>query len=130
MYGLALSVRNARLQQIVDALDAGAGHGKITLYTATQPALGATTSLTAQCVIELAKPCGVVSNAVLTFVNDVEGQRTAEDTVTWARFTDSDGTFVMDASVSAVDGPGEIWISSTTGYIGAFVQLVSGVMGE
>jgi hypothetical protein len=130
MFGLSLTVRNARLQQIVDALDAGSGHGKITLYTGTQPAIGATTSLTQQCAIELAKPCGVVDDAILTFTPDVEGQRTAEDTITWARFTDSDNTFVMDASVSVVDGDGEIWINNVNGYVGAFVQLVSGVMGE
>lgn len=127
---LAESVRNARLQAIANAIDAASTPGKIKLYTGTRPAAGAATGEALQCTIVLAKPCASVAGAVLTFDAGSEGQRVAEDAITWARFTDGDDAFIMDATVSLPGGGGDITVSNVNGFIGAFVRLNSGVIGE
>lgn len=125
MIALSVAVRTARLQQIVDAIDAGSGPGELRLYTGTRPAAGGTPSGALQVSIPLASPCGVAAAAILTFTNGVEGLRVAEDTITWGRFTDSAGTYVMDATVGS-----DISITNVNGFLGSFVRITSGVMGE
>jgi hypothetical protein len=97
--GMATALRNNRLTQIVNAIDAGTGAGKIRIYNGSRPATGGTaTTLLAE--LALSDPCGTVSAGVLTFSaisNDAAADATG--TATWARILDSDNNFVMDLNV-------------------------------
>ena len=131
-FKINVTIRSAMLQELVDSLDAKTDPGELWLYAGTQPSTeGAATSDVLQAVIALAKPSGVVDDAVLTFVADVEGQRVAADTIGWGRFVDGDGDFVADASVLPIGDPGtaDIRIGNANGYVGSFVRLASGVIG-
>ena len=64
--GFATTLRTARASQIVAAIDAGAGAGKLRLYNGTRPATcGAVTTLLAE--LTFSDPCGTVTSGVLTF---------------------------------------------------------------
>ena len=64
--GFATTLRTARASQIVAAIDAGAGAGKLRLYNGTRPATGGTvTTLLAE--LTFSDPCGTVTSGVLTF---------------------------------------------------------------
>lgn len=132
--GFSTTLRNARATAIRDALDAGSGPGVIEFYDGARPATGGTaTTLLATCT--LADPSGTISNGVFTLGAVVDGTGTAGataggKTATWARLKDSDGTFVMDASVSATGGGGDIQLNSTTIATGQTVKVTSGTITE
>jgi hypothetical protein len=65
-----------------------------------------------------------VGAGVLTFEPEVEGLRIDDQAITWARFNDGDGNFVMDMTVSVTGGGGDIQLSTVTGEIGGFVRIV------
>lgn len=126
------SIRSAMLQALLDAIDAKTNPGELWLYAGTQPSTeGEATSDVLQAVITLDKPAGTVTDAILTFVADVEGQRVASDTIGWGRFVDGDGEFVADGSVLPVGAPGtaDIRIGNANGFEGSFIRLASGVIG-
>jgi hypothetical protein len=127
--GLDLDLRTARLQLLADAIDAATTPGRCVLYPGTRPAVaGGSTSEDPQCEITLADPCGVVAQvgdlAVLTFEPEVEGIRIDDQVITWARFNDGDGNFVLDASVTSAGGGGDIIATATGGLVGSFVRIV------
>ncbi|MFN3415891.1 MAG: hypothetical protein ACK4ZD_06195 [Caldimonas sp.] len=129
---LALATRRARLQQLALAIDAAATPGRCLLYAGAIPQPGQPPAGELQCAITLAQPCAQLhaSDALLVFTAGVEGLRTDDETITFARFVDGDGTFVFDADVSLVGGDGAVQISNVNGVVGAFVRIESGVIGE
>lgn len=58
-----LTLRNTRLQDVVDAIDAGSSNGYIEIGTANMSSVLLRASLT--------KPCGTVANSVLTFSSNL-----------------------------------------------------------
>lgn len=100
--GLAVAIRNAQLNAIRDAIDAGAAGGKLLIYTGTRPATGA--AIGAQVLLGTvtfsATSAPDASGGVLTFNSFTEDSAAdATGTAAWARATDSDDTFVCDLSV-------------------------------
>lgn len=129
----AMTVRNNRLTQILNAIDAGGDKGKLNYYTATQPAVGgAITTQTLVGTSRFAYPCGSVANAALTFSfdNNGETQAVASGLITWARITSSTDTFVADVDVTDNNGTGVIKIDSPQLYAGGTVRVTSGVINE
>lgn len=100
----ATTLRNAMLNQIQAALDAGVGAALIRIYDGVRPATGgAATVLLAEltCTDPVAP---VADSGVLTFSSITQdSSANATGTATWFRMVDSAGTFVMDGSV-AVSG--------------------------
>lgn len=132
--GLSTNIRNARLQTIVDAFDAGTGAGKILLYTAGsgRPATG--TAITDQVLlgtITCSDPCGTVDAGVLTFAAFTEDSLAdATGTIAFARGVDSDDNFVMDMGCG-VSGSGEELIFNTLSVqAGGVIQILSGTLSE
>lgn len=125
-------LRSARIALVRDALDAGGLAGVIRLYSGTRPAPGgAITTQVLQCSVPLAYPCGTVSGPTLTFDEpEDDGVRVAGDEITWARLVDSDDVFVADATVTAVDGGGDIIINSTVGLVGGPIRFVAGSLTD
>lgn len=112
--GYATTLRSNRMTQVVNAIDAGAGAGKLRIYDGTRPATGA--AITTQVLLAeltFADPCGTVTNGVLTFsALTADASADASGTASWARVVDSDGNFVMDMSVTATGGGGDVELNT------------------
>jgi len=130
---LPLSIRNARLADIKNPIDAGSGAGEIRFYTLPLPATtgAAITSQTLLATCALSDPCGTISNAVLSF--DVISDDLAADatgTVAFGRFVDSDGNFVADGDVG-LSGSDAVFIFNTLSFVaGGAVQITSAAITE
>lgn len=126
--GMITALRNNRLTQIINQIDAGAGAGKVRIYNGSRPATGGTvTTLLAE--LTLSDPCGTVSNGVLTFsaiTQDASADQTG--TATWARIVDSDNNFVMDMNV-ATSGA-ELNFATVSFVAGAVIQITSFAITE
>ena len=128
--GFATTLRTARASQIVAAIDAGAGAGKLRLYNGTRPATGgAVTTLLAE--LTFSDPCGTVTNGVLTF-NSITSDASADNTgtATWFRIVDSTGAFVLDGTITVTGGGGDITMTSTSIQAGVTVDATSLVFTE
>lgn len=116
------AVRNARLEAVVDAIDAGAGVGKLKLYTAAAGLLA---------TIPLVKPCGTVATSVLTFDADPDITAAASDTgtVTNATITTSaDDVIVSGLTVGLSGASPNIVVDSTSITSGQTVSFNSGTI--
>lgn len=109
------TVRNDRMA-VVNTASSG---GKLSLYSGTKPAPGgAITTLLAE--FNLASPAGSVTGGVLTFTDPTNTTVLADGQATWARITNSGGSWVADLTVSQVGGTGEIRLTEdnlTTGMV-------------
>ena len=128
--GFATTLRTARASQIVAAIDAGAGAGKLRLYNGTRPATGgAVTTLLAE--LTFSDPCGTVTSGVLTFsgiASDASADNTG--TATWFRIVDYTGAFVLDGTITVTGGGGDITMTSTSIQAGVTVDGTSLVFTE
>lgn len=126
------ALRNARLQAIVDTMDAAVTNGEILFYAGTRPATGAVITnevLVAETL--LSKPSGTISNGVLTFDTiepDIDAN--AAETITWARIVDGDGNFIIDADCG-LTGSGADFIFNITGVeLSGIVKVLSASITE
>lgn len=128
--GFATSLRTNRATQILNAMDAGTTGAKIRLYNGTRPATGGTvTTLLAELVCSTVS--GTVTNGVFTLsAITQDSSADATGTATWFRIVDSDNNFVMDGSVTATGGGGDITMSSVSIIAGVPVAAVSFVITE
>lgn len=100
------AVKNNRLTQVLNAIDAGAGNGILKIGT---------TGMAATLVsITLDKPCATVSGGVLTFSGlPNSATATGAGTAAAAQITDSTGTVVVDGLTVGTSGTNVI-IDNTT----------------
>lgn len=122
--------RNAACDSVVDALDAGAAAATVEIRTGSQPASAndaATGTLLA--TITLGDPAfgaaasGVATaNAIATDTGDAAG------TAGWFRAKDSDGNTVLDGSVTATGGGGDMELNTTTISAGVNIDVVSWIV--
>jgi|SRR5687768_7854 len=121
--GYATTLRNNQLQAIVDYAGSGA---LIRIYNGSRPATGgAATTLLAQ--LTCGATIGSVASAVLTFgaVTQDSGAD-ATDTASWFRIVKSDGsTHVLDGSVTATGGGGDLELTTTSITAGQPVSISS-----
>jgi hypothetical protein len=126
----ATTLRTARAQAIITALDAGSEGGKILIYTGTQPSAGAsitTQTLLATCT--LSKPSATLANGVLTFSPITEDSLAdATGTIAWARVTDSSGTFVLDMAAGLTGS--ELIFNTLAVQEGGAMQILNGSITE
>lgn len=130
--GLAVAVRNNRLTQIINAIDAGAAAGTLKFYTGPRPATGAAiTTETLLGTLTFSDPSGTVTDGVLTF-NVIADDTAADatDTAEWARVQDSDSNFVMDLSVTLTGGGGDIELSNVNFTLGVPISITTGELME
>jgi hypothetical protein len=129
---LADTIRTIRAQAILTALDAGSGPAIMEFYTATQPAKGAAiTDQTLLGTVTFADPAGTLADCVITMspIAD-DALADADGIATWARVLDSDGTFVMDITVTTNAGAGPIKMASTQVYEGGIIRVVASILTE
>jgi len=129
--GLNETIRNARLNVIRDAIDAGAAGGKVLIYTGTRPATGAaiggaTLLGTVTCSATSAPDA---SGGVLTFNAFTEDSSAdADGTAAWARITDSDDAFVCDLDVGTSGA--DLIMNTVTIVTGGPIRIDSGTLTE
>jgi len=128
---ISTTARNAACDAIVDLFDADAGPGTIKIYTGAQPADPQTApSGTLLATFTCADPA---------FGNSATGTATlagtplattglAAGTAGWWRGADQSGDAVMDGSVTATGGGGQIELNTTTISVGVAVEITSGTV--
>ena len=117
MPGYSESIRNARLDLITSALDAGSGPGVLQIYAGNRPTTGtAVTDQTLLGTLTFSSPAApAASGGILTFSTITQDDAADTDgTATWARAADSDGTFVGDFSVGAIGSGADIELNVIT----------------
>jgi len=127
----APATRTARGAAVVGQLDKAGASGRLELYGTTQPAPGAAPGGSPLVVITLQKPCGTVTNGVLTFSITQPVQINPGGTVLWARGVDGDGAWVFDGNVQVTGTPGAAFtIDDVELYAGAFIFLFNATLTE
>lgn len=96
----ATTLRNARLDQVNAAMNAGAGAAMLRIYGGTRPATGGTaTTLLAELTFTDPAAGSAASGALTASAITQDASANATGTATWFRVVDSAGTFVMDGNV-------------------------------
>ena len=108
--GYSTTLRNSQLDAITTAVG---NAGKLAIYDGTRPATGgaATTKLAE---LTLGTPfAAAASGASLSPTLPSNTNGLAASTATWFRITTSGGTFVIDGSVTATGGGGDLQLNTT-----------------
>jgi hypothetical protein len=116
--GLVTATRNARLDLIKTAIDAGAGPGLLRVYDGTRPATGGTaTNLLAE--LTFSDPsAAAAASGVLTFsAITADASANATGAATWCRIVDSTGAFVLDGSVGTSGADYNLNTTSITQFV-------------
>lgn len=131
------AARNAACDAIVDLVDGGAGAGVIRVYTGAQPATPATApSGTLLAEFTLSDPAfGAASNgaAALDVTPALTDTGITDGTAGWFRILDSTeaagtGLGIIDGSVTATGGGGQLELNSTTISTGVAVEITAGTV--
>lgn len=124
---LSTPARNAAADAVVGLLDAGPAAGTLRIYSGGQPASPATAaSGTLLATVTLPDPSSTAaSNGTDTILDPAPVTGVADGTAGWARFADSAGVAVMDCSVTATGGGGDITLSTTTISVGVTVDMAA-----
>jgi hypothetical protein len=120
--------RNAAADAVVDLVDGGSGAGTVEIRTGTQPAsANDAASGTLLVTFTLADPAfGAAATGVATAASVPRtATGAAAGTAGWARVKDSAGATVMDGSVTASGGGGDITMDTTTVSVGLTVNLTA-----
>lgn len=122
--GYSAALRNAQLDAITTAVG---NAGKLAIYTGTRPVTGGTiTSQTKLAEFTMGSPfAGAASAGALSVTVPSATTGLAAGTAAWARLTTSGGTFVMDLSVTATGGGGDMTLNTDAVSIGVNVSLTS-----
>lgn len=124
--GINVTHRNAMLNVLRDAIDAGAGAGLLRVYDGSRPATcGTATTLLAQ--LTLSDPSAPnAALGLLTFsAITKDSVADATGTATWCRVVDSTGACVLDGSAGTV---ADYALNTAAIVAGAEVTCASGVI--
>lgn len=128
----ATPLRNDRLDLTSARLDAGAGPGTLSTYTAPRPATGA--AITTQTLLvthTFNDPCApAASDGTLTFSAIADATAVGSGEAAWSRASDSDGAFVADLDVTATGAGGDVTLNDTNITAGAVVTVTSATLTE
>lgn len=125
----ATATRNNMLQQIINAIDAGAGAGLWRILDGTRPATcGTATTLLAE--LTCSDPCAAApAGGVLTFsAITADSSANATGTATWLRLVDSTGTCAHDGNVGTAGS--DLNLNSTSISTGQQVSITSATITE
>lgn len=133
--GINLSLREARLNLILSAIDLGADEydgALLSIYSGVRPFTGEELDEydIALVTFMLPFPCGSIVNGVLTFNTILDSVGITTGVASWGRLVDSNGDFVMDLSVTDIYGSGDIKIDSTDINAGSLVHCHSAIITE
>lgn len=125
------ATKDAMLNQIKTAIDAGGAAGSIKIYSGTMPAdpsIAPSSSPTHKLLgtLPLSYPCGSITANTLNF-GSITQDSAADDTATatWARIATSAGVAVMDVDVSTSVGSGAIKLNTTSIVAGGPISITT-----
>jgi hypothetical protein len=126
------AARSALANQITASIDAGAGAGKLRVYSGSQPA-GPDTAIGAQVLLAeftLAKPSfGAAATGVITLQSTPRSTTgLAAGTAAWFRALDSNNVAVVDGTVTVTGGGGELQLNTLTISVGVAVDITTGTI--
>lgn len=134
-WGINTAGRNAMLSAVLALIDGGSAAGKLRIYTGSRPAgpgSAATGTLLAEFTLNdpaFAGPSG--GSAAIDADPAVSTTGLAAGTAGWCRFLDSTeaagtGLGVLDGSVTATGGGGDVTINTTTVSVGLALTVTGG----
>ena len=127
--GFAVTLRNARVDQITTARDAGVGAAFFRIYNGTRPATGgAVTTLLAELTLSDPSAPGAASGVLTANAIAQDSSANATGTATWFREVDSAGTFVMDGNVGTSGS--DLNLNTVSIVLGNPVSVTSNVITE
>lgn len=125
---LSNAARSAAADGVVDLIDAGAGPGTVQIRTGAQPATVATTATgTLLGTLTLSDPAfGSAVNGVAT-AGTVTGDSSADasGTAGWFRAFDSNGVAIIDGSITATGGGGDMTLDVVAIIAGGTINITS-----
>lgn len=125
--GLVTALRNALLDQFTARMDGGSGAALLRIYDGTRPATGgAATTLLAE--LTLSDPSAAAAAGGVLTLSAIAQDAAANATgfATWFRIVQSDGTtHVMDGSVTATGGGGDIELNTVSIVTSAIVSVTA-----
>lgn len=120
----ATTLRNARLDQIKTAIDAGAGAGLLRIYDGSRPATGgAATTLLAELTFSDPSAAAAASGVLTMNAITQDASANAAGTASWFRIVDSTGAFVLDGNVGTSGS--DLNLNSLAIALGATVSVTS-----
>lgn len=132
MIALNPAVRDAMLQVVADAIDAGSpSPGLIRIYdgTAPDPPGSDVTTQTLLAELTCSIPCGTVANGVLTLAAIAEEDNApATGTASWARIVDGAGAWVADLDVGVAGSGAAIVLNAVEIYQGGIVRITQATL--
>jgi len=125
---ISTTARTLMADALVDLLDGGSGPGVLEIRTGAQPAsVGTTATGTLLATLTLSDPAfGSAVNGVATasaITSDFSADATG--TAGWFRALDSNGAAVIDGSVSASGGGGDLILNDTAVVAGGTIAVSS-----
>lgn len=122
------ALRNAMGDLVTDAVDAGSGAGTIEIRTGSRPATPETAVTgTLLATVTLQDPAFATWASGASTINDPAAvTAVADGTAGYCRVKDSTGAAVMDGTVTATGGGGDLTLGSTTISTGQQVDITGG----
>lgn len=125
---MALGLNSTLRNNMLDEITARAGASALLrIYNGTQPATGGTaTTLLAELTCNATFAAGASSGVLTLNAITADSSANATGTATWFRIVASDGTtHVLDGTVTATSGGGDMELSSTSINAGDAVSITS-----
>jgi hypothetical protein len=120
--------RNGAAQGVVTLLDAGAAAGHVEIRSSTQPAsVGTAATGTLLGTLTLSKPAFGAPSAGVATAAAITGDSSADATGTagWFRAYDSNGAAVIDGSITANGGGGDMTLDNINIVAGGTINVTS-----
>lgn len=123
--GVAVAVRNAKMDAMRAAIDAGPGAGLLRIYDSTRPITGGTvTTLLAE--LTFSDPSFAAASAGTIIANVIiSNNAVASGDATWFRCVDSLGAFVTDGSVGGPGSGADLELNNVTIAAGVLVDVTA-----
>lgn len=126
---LATSARNAALDAVVDLIDAGSGAGTMQIRTGTPPGVGNAATGTLLATVTFADPAfGSASSGSASLTDPAGVTAVATGTAGYVRILDSNANAVLEGTVTATGGGGDVTLSTVSIVSGATVDITGGTL--
>ena len=128
---LSTAARNAALDAVVDLIDGGAGPGTMQIRTGTPPGITNAVTGTLLATVTCADPAFGSSSAGAAALGDPAGVTVAATgTAGYVRILDSTGAAVLEGTVTATGGGGDLTLATTSLVSGATVDITGGTLTQ
>jgi hypothetical protein len=127
-FGLATATRNAACDAVANRVNAGGGAGTVQIRTGSRPATANDTATgTLLAAVTLVNPAfGAAASGVAALADPPAVSGVADGTATWFRMLNSTPATVLDGSVTATGGGGDLTLNTTTISTGLSVDITGG----